>query len=273
MAIERACAEDDPRPLLYWKTDGFEGNPLPIHVLRVRLDDPAIELGVHFQPVGEPASGQLHTLKPLKAARQAGFIAAINANPFSDGHNLLTKLSALLQPGRAVTIYGDAASKGVVIRGSYDPYGGTFWQVDGGQCQIDLLPEGTLQEQADTRLAVSGFHTLLKDGEPINWGLPEGPNAQLMARSAVGLARGGHLLYLIQAEGYHHLLGKSGYSEPALARFLQAIGCDHALMLDGGGSSILMLDQGKSLQAVNPPPDYRVRPVPVLLGLRLHSKN
>ena len=48
---------------------------------------------------------------------------------------------------------------------------------------------------------------------------------------------------------------------------MQDYGCDEALNLDGGGSSIMLLEKEGELKVMNRP-SGKYRPVPVMLGIR-----
>ena len=54
-----------------------------------------------------------------------------------------------------------------------------------------------------------------------------------------------------------------------LAGILKARGCSQAINLDGGGSSIMLVQEpGHGVRTVNSPSGKEPRPVPVMLGVR-----
>jgi exopolysaccharide biosynthesis protein len=64
-----------------------------------------------------------------------------------------------------------------------------------------------------------------------------------------------------------------GVTDRELATIMMESGCDDAINLDGGGSSVMLLsDAGGSEpvgpRVVNSPSGGRPRPLPVLLGIR-----
>jgi large repetitive protein len=68
-----------------------------------------------------------------------------------------------------------------------------------------------------------------------------------------------------------------GFSEGVtlceLAKILQSQKCSQSINLDGGGSSIMLVQEpGKDVRTVNSPSGKTPRPVPVMLGIRKRNQ-
>jgi exopolysaccharide biosynthesis protein len=123
---------------------------------------------------------------------------------------------------------------------------------------------GEQPESGGVHQAVAGFRGLIRRGEI----LPE-PSQVLHPRTAVGTDREGRWLLLVVVDGRQPEYSE-GMSEHELAELMAELGCFEAINLDGGGSSILLLeDEEGHLRLQNRPSDrLGPRPVPVMLGIR-----
>ncbi|WOO40876.1 phosphodiester glycosidase family protein [Rubellicoccus peritrichatus] len=253
--------------LAYWQVNDFEGVEFPIHVIRVDLKAPEIRVSVSAEsPAKDPDSGKAITREPKAAAHDAGMVAAINANAFAEGSGVLSRIAGVA-PGKAVELYGDAMANGVFFPGKFDPYAGSLWSDADNVIHVAELEEGALAKMPGVTNAVTGFHQLIRNSKVLDWGAAEDENAQRIARTAAGISNKNEFLYLVVAEGKHGVFSKSGFTEPAIARFMASLGCVEALMFDGGGSSSMVADFGDGLELVNHPADRLTRPVPVMLGV------
>lgn len=265
--VESNPGSNETGPLVYWQVDGFEEVKFPIHVIRVDLKSSGLKVVASaVAPTGNADSDKALTRLPKAAARDAGMIAAINANAFMEDAGALSRITGVA-PGKAVELLGEAVAQGVFFPGRFDPYGASLWCDSSNAIHIGELPEGALAAKPGVTDAVSGFHQLIRDGELLNWGAKEEDDAQRIARTAAGVSRNGNFLYLVVAEGKHGVFSKSGFTEPAIARFMMNLGCSDALMLDCGGSSSMVADFGDGLKLLNRPADRLPRPVPVMLGI------
>jgi hypothetical protein len=61
------------------------------------------------------------------------------------------------------------------------------------------------------------------------------------ARTAIGILKNGHWIFVAAEQSA--LSGSVGMTIPELAHFMQQLGCEYALNLDGGGSSTLYIDK------------------------------
>jgi exopolysaccharide biosynthesis protein len=118
-------------------------------------------------------------------------------------------------------------------------------------------------------MAIAGFSGLLREGKV----LPKA-GGPLHPRTALGLDAAGRRLTLVVVDGRQAGFSE-GMSEYELAELLAGLGCQDALNLDGGGSSVmLMADPEGKLQIVNRPSESSgPRSVPVMIGVRKSLKN
>lgn len=115
--------------------------------------------------------------------------------------------------------------------------------------------------------AISGDRMLIVGGEP----MPDLDDSELDPRTAVGINRNGRWLYIVVVDGRQPF-----YSEGAtlmeLAELLEGFGAFHAMSLDGGGSSTMVMEQADGRPVIlNSPIDHyipgRERPVANHLGI------
>ena len=249
------------------RADGFEyrvekrtiPRPLQIHVLQVDLADKTQNLAVAVgdDPDGEgPAEAQL--VEPEKLASQAHLVAAVNANawgnlPATPGTEAPEQFTA----GGLCNVLGWVVSEGNV-RSPLDKPVWSFWLDPNGQGHI-----ARVKEALPTWIAIAGFSGLLREGKV----LPKAGGA-LHPRTALGLDATGRLLTLVVVDGRQPGLSE-GVSEYELAELLAGLGCQDALNLDGGGSSVMLVaDSEGKLQIVNRPSGPTgPRPVPVMIGV------
>lgn len=233
-----------------------EPRPLSIHVLQIDLEKVGDRLcvAVGKDPDGDgPADAELED--PRRLAADAGFRAAVNANAWS---NLSTQEGE--DPPRAYLRGGHVNIRGLVVRDGEtisrpQQVSWSFWLDANGRGQI-----GPGNEAKPHRLAVSGFGGLLRNGEI----LPrDREDAALHPRSALGIDASGKLLTLVVVDGRQR--GRSeGMSAYELAVLMKELACTDALNLDGGGSSVMIIDN----RIVNTPAGFGTRPVPVMIGIR-----
>lgn len=89
---------------------------------------------------------------------------------------------------------------------------------------------------------------------------------------AADLRRDGKTLILVVVDGRQPGVSE-GVNDRELATIMMESGCDDAINLDGGGSSVMLVsDDGGSgpvgPRVVNSPSGGSPRPLPVLLGIR-----
>jgi hypothetical protein len=115
------------------------------------------------------------------------------------------------------------------------------------------------------REGAAGFKMVLRDGKIL-----ETEDGVRHPRTAVGLDEDSNILHMVVVDGRQDGLSE-GVSTHELAAHMRELGCDHALNLDGGGSSIMVLGQTDGThRVVNSPSDNVLgfpipRPIPVAI--------
>ena len=144
------------------------------------------------------------------------------------------------------------------VRNPVDKPVWSFWLDPNGQGHI-----ASVKVVLPARIAIAGFSGLLREGKV----LPKA-GGSLHPRTALGLDATGRLLTLVVVDGRQAGFSE-GMSEYELAELLAGLGCQDALNLDGGGSSVILVaDSEGKLQIVNRPSGSSgPRPVPVMMGV------
>jgi len=230
-----------------------------MHVLRIDLQAAGFELAaaVGDDPDGDgPAEAQLTS--PRMLARRAGFVAAVNTNPWVMVPKTLHGQRTPYVAGAGCDVSGWAVCDGRQRSGP-DAGHWAFWLDDYRQARLDAEPQPPVAMQA-----VAGFGGLIRRGQVL-----PAPSDVLHPRTALGLDSTGRWLTLAVVDGRQKCYSE-GLSERELAEFMAELGCRDALNLDGGGSSVMLLeDADGELQIKNRPSDATgPRPVPVLLGVK-----
>jgi hypothetical protein len=237
-----------------------EPRPLSMHVLKIDLTDPSLELAVAMSAdpdVGGPAEARL--VDPISLANDAGLIAAVNANAWrnlADGPDREVP-TEYLENGYCDILGWVKAKEG--MRSLVEPAFWAFWIDANGVPHI-----GSLHKPVEARLAIAGFGGLLEGGQT----LPK-DGGPLHPRTAIGLDSEKRELTLLVVDGRQPGVSE-GVTETELAKLMAELGCSDALNLDGGGSSILLkMGSSGQLEIMNTPSgETGPRPVPVMIGIR-----
>jgi hypothetical protein len=250
---------DRPGSLIYWSEARSTPRPLRIHYLKVALNATGLEvIALPGEDPDGPGPAESKLTAPEELFKKFHALAAVNANAFAG-------LSSDKAPGpnwfegRPVDMYGMVASAGKIIS-PFENGRTPFW-LDTLQKPHIGVPAGpgTVME------AVSDwFSPLLIEGKII----PDSTDHVLHPRTAVGFDSTGDWVLMVVVDGR-----QPGFSEGVslyeLAQILQSQGCSESINLDGGGSSIMLIEEpGKEVRTVNSPSDKSHRPVPVMLGVR-----
>ncbi len=129
---------------------------------------------------------------------------------------------------------------------------------------------------SDLEQALGTGYILLENGrwysDPNGHGTKYAISNALEPLTAVGVSRDGRHMYMVVVDGRQPNLG-IGLWYKQMASYLQSLGAYKAAMLDGGGSSeIVLRHQGDStVSVVNSPSDGHERPVAD--GLFVYSTN
>lgn len=240
-----------------------EPRVLRIHQLKVDLTNPRIEVDSVLGKApdeGKPEEASLEPPTTLMA--QDGALALVNANPWQGLPDAQGKRSTDWMLNMTVDIEGLTVSEGVV-RSPADDDNCAFWLDDRRVPHIGNPAPG-----AKVREAVAGFTRLLQDGQIV----PQ-TNTTVNPRTALGLDAGNHFLYLLVVDGRQPGFSE-GMTTTELAQYMLSIGCRDAVNLDGGGSSVMLVEDAKKEPMVLNDPSTKVyglsipRPIPVGLVIR-----
>ncbi|MFN3160219.1 MAG: phosphodiester glycosidase family protein [Rubinisphaera brasiliensis] len=250
-------------PVLLWKETTDSPRDLAACFMRVELKHAAIEpvVMVGDDPDGDgPAEASL--TMPLDLMNRHDALAGINANAFAK-----VRPEDRFRPwseGMHVDVIGMAVSNTIVRSPLDNPrYSNSrtaFWIDARHTAEISRPGNGFEVYQA-----VGDFvSSLLLNGDIV----PE-PGGPRHPRSALGLDKSKRFLLLVVVDGR-----RPGHSDGVtlheLATLMKEQGCQQAINLDGGGSSIMLArDEGsRSLTTINRPSDGMHRPIPTMIGVR-----
>lgn len=220
-------AKVEPWQPLFRGVDGTSAStqtPRPLHAYAVRIDmtDPTIEFFVTPSNGDEPLD--TNGLKTSSFLTKYKCQVAINATPYSP---------LVGREGQPTDILGLSISRGDPYSPQNDTYGALLITRN-NKAWIATPPIRTKRAHN----AVGGFRLLLKDGQNVGW------DDVLHPRSAAGISKDGKYLYLVVIDGR-----QKGYSEGTTtgetAEWMRRFGAWNALNLDGGGSSALVVDDGR----------------------------
>jgi exopolysaccharide biosynthesis protein len=248
-----------PGTLVCWSETLTSPRPLAIYFLKFSVNDPELELVVlpSLDPDSAgPAEGKLTKPTELFLANKA--FAAVNANAF-EGTPDSEKLGSGWYEGRAVDMKGLVVAGGKV-KSPDEPKRLAFWLDKKGIPHI-----GHPKETGDVQQAVADWiKPILSNGAV----LPDSTDKVLHPRTLIGFSMKQNFILFAVVDGR-----QKGYSEGMamreLALLMKSKGCDNAINLDGGGSSVMLLSQADGhIKTINKPSGKVQRPVPVMIGVR-----
>ncbi|MFA6128133.1 MAG: phosphodiester glycosidase family protein [Bacteroidales bacterium] len=249
--------------LTCWTEVRSEPRPLRIYYLRADLTCRNLEV---FTLTGEDPDGQgpaeSSLTLPKDLFEKYKPLAAINANAFAGMPGNENDLRGWYK-GRPVDMQGMVVSDGKVI--SPVQAGRTAFWVDGREHpHIGDPAAGDSVVQA-----VSDWGSTLVENNKI---IPDSTFKTLHPRSALGFDDTGKWILFVVVDGRQPGFSE-GISLHELATLFHSHGCTQALNLDGGGSSILLIQKpGNGIQTVNKPSGIMHRPIPVMVGVRKLSE-
>lgn len=124
---------------------------------------------------------------------------------------------------------------------------------------ITVKPEDDISQIVN---AVSGFSFVLKNGKLA------GGNKALAPRTGYGLSQDRRYLYIFVADGRQPKYSM-GMTHQEVGSFLQYLGADTGVNMDGGGSSTLIVRKGSKAQMLNKQPGGGERKVAASLGISI----
>lgn len=256
---------DLPRGVEYSAESRTDPRPLRIYRLSIDLKESGYEFAVSAGPDPD-GDGPIEALltPPKKLGEAVSAVALINTSAWAMLPDPETGKKPGYVAGGPADILGWVADRDRKISTSQSGY----WT-----CTMDKTGRATIQDpdggfpppQGDSvAWAVSGFRGILIDGRI----LPE-PSDVRHPRTALGMNADGDRMIWMVVDGRQPGTSE-GVSEQELAQLMLESGCDDAMNLDGGGSSVMLLrTRAGSLRAANRPSDPTgQRPVPVVLCIR-----
>ncbi len=249
---------DQPGSLLCWTEAKSTPRTLKIHFLKISLTSPGLEvIAVPGEDPDGAGPAESKLTKPTELFTKFRALAAVNANAFA----ALNDSSAFPDwyEGRPVDIQGITVS-GKKVVSPVEKNRTSFWIDVSGKPHI-----GTPDSLDSVAEAVADwFSTLLMDSRIV----ADPADKAVHPRTALGFDDTGAWLLLVVVDGR-----QPGFSEGVtlfeLAEILKANGCSQSINLDGGGSSIMLVQApGKDIRTINSPSGKTHRPVPVMLGVR-----
>jgi hypothetical protein len=256
------------RPVVYQYVEQTDP-PQRIHVVAIDLTNPDVK--VRVTRAGEDPDGEgpwTTTLqRPTTIAEREGFEVTVNGDFFAlpskqDAEG--SEAQKVFRAKLASTVSGPAMTDGKTWALPKEKDGRPALVIDGKNgatiAKIHEPPQ-------DAEQVIAGSDIIVREGKDVartGKGFPDGPHP----RTAVGIADGGKRLLLVVADGRDKEKA-IGMSLTALAKVMLDLGCDSALNLDGGGSSVIVLRDPKSGEQtiLNNPSDGRERAVANVLGV------
>jgi hypothetical protein len=257
LAPVRAGAEiERPYPGIALAAETRSDPPQRLWWAGIDLKDRRISLRV--SPGGPDPDGdgpwQTTLMPPTKVTEREGFELAINGDFFDveRGENG----QASYRTGLPAGVLGPAATDGRAWAESPKPRPALVVKKSG---QVTI--ESITKPGADDAQVIAGNVLLVENGKPVAH-----ENKAKHPRTVIGLDRSGTRLTILIVDGRKKGVA-DGMSYAELSKELIAAGCHTALNLDGGGSSVLVLRDGKDFLRKNRDPKEWERPVANVLGV------
>lgn len=233
--------------------------PQVIHVVTANLRQPGLRWDITAPLDADPSHAPLEAHSVSYYVRATGAVVAINGSYFQPWD---PDASGLPEDGDPVAAMGVALSQGI-------HYAATSTELP----ILYRTPRGTgfgFTVPPDATTAISGYPTLLEAGvSPFTGEVPH-YWLERHPRTAVGLSQDGETLFLVVCDGRQPHYAE-GLTLPELAAFMKQIGAYHALNLDGGGSSSLVVNSWLGPRVVNAPIHHLIpgneRPVANHIGI------
>ncbi len=238
-------------------TSWYQVSPhLAVTALRVDLENPEREIFITpgVSPLGSNSGKNFRSRTTSRFLEDFNCIVAINATPYHP-YRFFQGLSQ-----RAV---GMVISEGIQYSQQEDY--AVFLLTEDNKVRF-VEPSFYIEDVSTIKQAAGGFFIILKDGENIGFKGKRNP------LSIIGLSKNGRYLFLVVIDG-NDSKWSIGASLHEGAAWLEALGAFNAMILDGGGSSTLVIqgEDGKSL-LLNKPSGInffsKERPVAVHIGVK-----
>lgn len=232
---------ETPAPGLTLETETRTApRPMRLHWLIADLNTPGLALV--FSPVDPTSSApaKVRAAKPTDLLLKLNWKALLNGDAF---YVIADETKRYPAAGDLLALQGYAAFDGKQY-GQRSPNNGTFYLLNDRKTMgvtYDAPPKNTWG-------AVGGYRIVLRDGKIGS----HTDNTRLHPRSVIGFNNVTRQVYFLAVDGRQP--GRSeGATEQELGEWMQARGATDALSLDGGGSSVLVIEQDGGARVVNRP--------------------
>lgn len=232
----------------------YEEYPLIVHAVKIDLTNPKLKIVVTESELFN-GKGLVRRETTLSFAKRNNTMVALNAAFF----NVRSFLFSLR--GEPIGIHID---KKIHLSKPFLEYGALCFLADNS---VFIMESQTEDIRKDIEYAVSGNRIILKNGRPVitNIGKKED------SRTCVGIADEGKTLFLFFAEAENKKKSR-GITYDEAHFFMQKLGVQDAIHLDGGGSSSLIIKkEDKFFVEVPSISNFGLRRVVTNLGFILHD--
>lgn len=229
----------------------------------VDLAEPRVSLHVAAGGADPDGDGKWQTtlMPPTAIARREGFELAVNGDFFSVKQGETDK-SGVYRAEQWAAVLGPAATDGKGWATAAKPRPCLVVKKSGTVTIESLAMAGP-----DDAQVIAGNVMLVADGKAV---APE--NAARHPRTVVGLDAKGARLTILVVDGRREGVA-AGMTYAELSKEMIAAGCDKAVNLDGGGSSVMVLREGEAFVVKNQPSNEKERPVANVLGVDVRGEN
>lgn len=247
-------AEEHPYPGVTFHDEIRKDPPQQLHWMTVDLIDPHVSLHVARGGPDPDGAGPWQTTLTLPStiAKREGFEVTINGDFFFSKRQPKEPFKV----DQWASVAGPAATDGQTWAASDKPRPCLVIKKTG-----TITIERLTKAEPDDAQVIAGNVLLVSNGKPVN----HPKDTARHPRTVVGLDPGGTRLTILMVDGRRKNVA-DGMTYAELSREMIHAGCDRALNLDGGGSSILLLRQGDKWVTKNLPSESE-RPVASVLGI------
>ena len=258
LSLHAAAAPALPGEGLTYELQEIKDPPQRLHWLIVDLTNPRWKTQVSAGGADPDGQGDWQTtlMRPSAVAARERFDIAVNGDFFNVKRD---PIAPNFRVDQWATVAGPAMSAGRAWASASNPRPCLVVDQEG---KLSIAMHARAPSNATA--VIAGNVLLVKDGKP-----PRFENEARHPRTVVGLDKDAKRLLLLVVEGRNPAKAV-GMSYAELSTVLINRGCHHALNLDGGGSTTLVIRdrESRELKVVNSPTDGRERPVASVLGLR-----
>ncbi|WP_295429079.1 phosphodiester glycosidase family protein [uncultured Thiodictyon sp.] len=250
---------EQPFPGVRYHQETRQSPPLRLFVAEVDVTNPRLRIRV--SPGGPdpdgPGAWETTLMTPTAVAARDGFDLAVNGDFFSIRKPPTATAAPLYQPGVWANVVGPAVSDGRAWSIGDRPRPSLVVRATGR-----VAIERVAKPPANARAIVAGNVMLVERGNIVAH-----QNQDKHPRTVLGLNGQRTRLVILVVDGRQG--GSSGMSYGELASEMIRLGCQSAINLDGGGSTVMVLRDPatRRWRVLNQPSDGQERPVANVLGI------